>query len=237
MQTASRKRPSSAVSTAVKKKKTGPLSSKKKAYAIKTSVTIGDGFPKMVKTKLHYCDNFILTAIASGTTGTQQFIINGLYDFDFTGTGHQPYYFDQYMAIYDHYHVIGAKITVDFINTSTTPIVVGGYINDDTAVSVGTLSAFQEQPFSKYAVLPPASACLTTTLSWNWSAAQFFTGRKETILADTELQGTAAANPIENSVLCLYYRNTDITLPTSVSYTVKAEFIACFHELKDVTQS
>ena len=31
-----------------------------------------------------------------------------------TGVGHQPLYFDQLMTIYNHYIVIGAKITVKF---------------------------------------------------------------------------------------------------------------------------
>lgn len=209
---------------------------KYKVYSNLMMARIGNGFPKMIKMRMHYIDNFLLSGIASGTVGTQQFIINGLYDFDYTGTGHQPFYFDQMMSLYDHYCVLGAKITVSFTNTSAQPIVVGGYINDDTAISAPTLVTFQEEPFSKYRLIPNGNNN-RVNLTWKWSAKKFFTGRSSSILADTELQGTASANPVENSVLSLYYRNTDITLPTSVSYTVRADFIVVFKELKDITGS
>lgn len=207
-----------------------------RAYRNRTMVKLGNGFPKMTKMKLHYIDNFLITAVASGTNHTQQFILNGLYDFDYTGTGHQPFYFDQMMALYDHYTVIACKVTVSFTNTSAQPIIVGGYINDDTAVGTGVLTTFQEEPFSQYRLIPNGNEN-RVNLTWKWSAKKFFTGRASSLLADTELQGTSAANPVENSVLTLYARNTDVTLPTSLTYTVRADFIAVFKELKDISGS
>ena len=40
--------------------------------------------------------------------------MNSLFDPDFTGTGHQPYYFDQFATIYQRYTVIGSKLTATF---------------------------------------------------------------------------------------------------------------------------
>jgi hypothetical protein len=46
-----------------------------------------------------------------------------MYDPDITSTGHQPMPFDQLMLSFDHYCVVGAKIRVNFRNTSTASTV------------------------------------------------------------------------------------------------------------------
>jgi hypothetical protein len=46
----------------------------------------------------------------------QVFRVNGLYDPDQTGTGAQPVYFDQWMALYNRYRVLGMWIDAKFSN-------------------------------------------------------------------------------------------------------------------------
>lgn len=72
------------------------------------------GFPDRLKTKLHYADVIQLSASA-GSPGLWQFRMNSLYDPDYTGTGHQPQWFDQLSAVYQYYKVLGSKITCTFI--------------------------------------------------------------------------------------------------------------------------
>ncbi len=70
--------------------------------------------------KLAYGDAFGLAAHASLTsyTGSEYvFRLNSLYDPDLTGTGHQPYGFDQFAALYSRYKVDRVHIDVLF----TTP--------------------------------------------------------------------------------------------------------------------
>lgn len=69
--------------------------------------------------KLKYSDAFNLASDATLTsyTGSQYvFRLNSLYDPDLTGTGHQPYGFDQYAALFNRYKV--DKVTVDVIFTT-----------------------------------------------------------------------------------------------------------------------
>lgn len=72
------------------------------------------GFPDRLKTKLNYCDVVQLTASA-GSPAIWQFRLNSLYAPDYSGTGHQPKWFDQLSAVYWYYKVLGAKITATFI--------------------------------------------------------------------------------------------------------------------------
>lgn len=204
---------------------------------VKPSVSMGSGFPKMLRVKMHYVDNEnIITSLAAGTVGTQQYNINGLYDFDYTGTGHQPFYFDQYAAIYNHYVVTGAKITIAWVNPSNSDVVVGGYINDDVAIQAPNLNTFCEEPEAQFRVIP-ANQADPVYLTFYWSAAKFFTGRKDNILADNSLQGTSSGNPSELSILSLFYRNHDVTAATTIRWTIRAEFNVIWKELRDITGS
>lgn len=52
----------------------------------------------------------------SGVLASQIYTLNGLYDPDITGIGHQPMGYDQVMPFYEHYHVLECNATVTFIN-------------------------------------------------------------------------------------------------------------------------
>lgn len=70
--------------------------------------------PMKLVTKLAYNETVRLTGGSAGATAVYVFNASSLYDPNYTGTGHQPLGFDQIMAMYDHYVVLGAKVTVKF---------------------------------------------------------------------------------------------------------------------------
>lgn len=71
-----------------------------------------------VRAKLTYSDAFTIDA-GIGTAGTYVYSVNGMYDPDITSTGHQPTGFDQMMAIYSEYVVVGSRVRVMARNTGT----------------------------------------------------------------------------------------------------------------------
>jgi hypothetical protein len=54
------------------------------------------GFPDVVRTKMRYYDPAITINPTVGNTAVHVFRLNSLFDFDYTGTGHQPRGFNQY---------------------------------------------------------------------------------------------------------------------------------------------
>lgn len=140
------------------------------------------GFPDKLVTSLRYVDSFTLTG-AAGAVGANVFRMNSLFDPDFTGVGHQPYYFDQLCgpagtAPYYRYRVLGSKMTVRFaINNAPAlaaanvgPVVVGLISQTGAGLFGSTVSALMEASNCQYAILGDKSGgenvqTLTTTFS------------------------------------------------------------------------
>jgi hypothetical protein len=65
--------------------------------------------------------------------GTEKaYIMNDLYDPDYSGAGHQPYYHDQLAAVYGQYIVTAAEFIWTFSNPSADGMCVGVAINPST---------------------------------------------------------------------------------------------------------
>jgi len=76
------------------------------------------GFPDRFKTKIRYCD-VITFSDTAGTTQSNTFRLNSIYDPDLSGVGHQPMYHDQLALVYGRYRVTGSKITIKFAMKSS----------------------------------------------------------------------------------------------------------------------
>jgi len=184
------------------------------------------GPPLQLSMVLSYSD-FVAIASAAGVIGTQKFRCNGLFDPDVTGTGHQPLYFDNFMAIYDHFTVTKSKLTWKFCNPTglTTPSHVAAYIDDDTS-AVTTFLAASEQNTASWTTLMPTDNS-THTFTKYWDAVKYFGPNP---LANDNLQGTASADPSEQSIFTLVYSNSAAN--STLTGVVNIQYHVTFDELK-----
>jgi len=204
----------------------------------RTSVPVGLGFPKRMVMSHRYCENFLQGTIVGALT-TYQISCNGMFDPD-TGTSggvtHQPMYFDQMSALYDHYTVIGSKFTITISpqNNAFGPGIVGIYQDDDTTITPVTVAACMEQSTARYKFIAAGSdQCVRFTNKW--SAKKTFGG---SILGNDNLQGTSAANPTEQTYFTIFVASSDpgaADFDVAVSCTVT--YIAVWDELKNLVQS
>lgn len=200
----------------------------------KSIVSVGLGFPKKTLVTHKYAEVFNLNTGAAGATAYYDFSCNGMYDPNITGTGHQPYYFDQYSALYDHYCVIGSKITVKFTPTNITypPTLVGCFINDDTT-KTPNVYGLMESSQGQYRALPYGTNN-NTNITMKWSAKKYF-GRS--VLANDELQGTVSTNPTEQSYFTIWIDSAAQAAVSQITIEVLIEYIAIWKELKDIATS
>lgn len=82
--------------------------------------------------------------------------MNSINDPDQTGTGRQPLYHDQLQALYERYVVLGAKLTVQFVqvpspiaNAQPSGPVTVGVLAENNASSASLLSTLLENNTSK----------------------------------------------------------------------------------------
>lgn len=201
---------------------------------LKRMVNTGLGFPlKQVKT-LRYADLISVTS-TTGIKGVYNFSANGLFDPDITGTGHQPMFFDQMMAIYNHYAVIGAKIEIRGVpgSSNTSPMSVILNLNDDTTAATGDINAVQEQSLSSRLKICHVGETNPFRLVKKYSSKKVW---GKGIMANGDLHGDATANPLEQTYFQIVVQTVGATT-TSISFQVLITYIAVFFELKDVGQS
>ena len=144
-------------------------------------------------------------------------------------------YFDQYMSIYNHFTVLGAKMKVTFssYDTNVVPLSVGLWQNDDLSITPTTFQGQVESSKGKQAVIGTGGDS-KAVLELRWSAKDTF-GRSP--LSDTSLRGDALANPTETSVGVIAIQAGDRVTSTQCIATIEMEFISCFFELKDLISS
>jgi len=160
---------------------------------------------------------------------------NGLYDPDITNVGHQPMYFDQFAALYNHYVVIGSKCTVKFVPSSVTsaPCYVGLMLNDDTVTATADITAVMENSQGKAVKLIAAGQSNQSVISKSFSAKKIF---GPGLMANTELQGTPASNPAEQTYYDIVVQATSTNTVLMVCM-ITVEYIVVWKELKEVAQS
>ena len=85
-------------------------------------------FPTNTTRRMTYSTNTSATNNNVTAITIHRYAMNGLFDPDITGVGHQPMGFDQLAEIYKGYRVISAKITAHFVRTDSLgvhPCMVG----------------------------------------------------------------------------------------------------------------
>lgn len=201
----------------------------------KSQISAGVGFPKRMTFTHKYHEQIIHTSTA-GVITFYKYVCNGLFDPNSSGAGHQPYYFDQMSAIYNHYCVIGSKINIKAMPTTSST--AGYYItlaqNDDTVITNNTIDGMAEQGGGNVRMVPASSMDRVVSLTNKWSCKKTFGG---SVLADDFLRGTAAANPTEVTIWCIGLQAADLSSTVAVEIEVSIEYITVWSEVKDVAQS
>jgi hypothetical protein len=183
------------------------------------------GFPKRMIVTHKYVEVVQLAATA-GLPATYIFSANGMYDPNITGTGHQPMYFDNLCAIYDHYTVFRSRIKYQVV--SQAHFRCAAYIDDDPTVVTDPTAAAEQPSGAKFA-LSPYSTTTPYKTQLSWKAADYFGGD---VWDNDALSGTNAANPVEQSYFVIQLQEAAGAGTVNASVAVEIEYEAGWDELK-----
>lgn len=163
---------------------------------------------KKLYTKLRYSDSFSLDPPAA-TAVARVWRANGMYDPDQTTVGHQPRGFDQLMALYEHFTVIGCKLTVTFAQQATgtdTANVVGVSLrSSNTAIT--SLNDHMEYQYQKHRIVNSQNGDGVQTIIYQCNPNKFL-GRSKP-LSDPDLKGSASSDPTEQAYFHIFAAGLD----------------------------
>lgn len=188
--------------------------------------------------KVKYVDFVDLTP-GSASVGYHTFVANGLYDPDYTGTGHQPMGFDEIMAFFDHYTVTDATVTVDVVPktiSNVEPALLGIALTDShTALAGKTLPEVLESRVTQSYIHAGAyNPTDVHRIKAKFSAKEFF-GVKD-VNGMYQYRGSSSTNPSEQAHFQIFASSHAAT-PGPITLLVTVEFNAKFTEPRMIGQS
>lgn len=198
---------------------------------------IGSGIQQNYRTKLRYayegvlpCTNYASVVFRAGSC----------FDPEFAVGGHQPYYYDQLAALYQHYIVHKSKITVTACGTgaaitrvdSPTTLVLFG--DDSGSAAFVGKQTILERPGCKAALFPAFDVgnSVTKKLTMTYDKDKVFKNYK-----NSELQALTTANPAEDYYFIVAGWNTNGPTSSGIWLQIAIEYDVEFFEVKEVSGS
>lgn len=200
-------------------------------YPLATSVT----------KRLKYVERIQLNPALTGAIASYTFCANDLYDPNRSGTGHQPYGFDQLMSLYNHYQVIGSKLRFTVTGALNESFVYGVQLNDSLTMSSSNVEAICEQPYAKRKIVAPGSTTQKDlSMSSSFSLKKYFGPRSNvnTLIGNRSFMGQETTSPAEAAFYVIWCASNGPTVdPSTITFHVEIEYLAIFSEPKDLQQS
>jgi len=199
--------------------------------------------PKTYVAKLRYVEEITLNS-GLAAYAVHRFHANSLFDPDLTGGGHQPYGFDTLMSMYNHFTVIGSKITVKPVLTTTANVIPGYLVvtcSDNgtrvaDAYTSGGVPFVMESLGTTRPILVGREALDTKLIAISTFSAKKFFG-VSSIVGQDLYRGNSAANPTELSFFEIAHMAAGANDPGSLTFMVTIDYTAVFSERKNLSIS
>lgn len=152
-----------------------------------------------------FCQNFSISPSA-GLIEHVAYRANSMYDPDYSGLGHQPLGFDQWLpTFFNHYCVVKSTISVQAYSPGHTSVASNTYMIGvnlvDTPASLisNTVTSMMERPKSTYKMLANSNSGQTIQkVVKTFDAKRFF--HKSDVVGDKDLRGGYNYNPNEEAI-------------------------------------
>lgn len=200
---------------------------------------LGVAIPKSQRVRMRFCGPVSIDSNGS-SIAIAQYRANSIVDPDAALGGKNPLGYDQWKVWYNHYVVVGSRLTFKLFpttNTTNIPNVVGVYLSDDTFIP-NQYDSLIMQGRGHYKIVPTAQASGGAyTLTANFSARKFFNIKDVRDNVD-RIGATFDSIPNEGSTFNLYCQPVDkLTNTGGFSGTVVIDYIVELSEPKDVPDS
>ncbi len=196
---------------------------------------VSSGFPLGRTGKLRYVENLSLTSTV-GVLHGHVFRANSIFDPDLTGVGHQPFMHDQMAVFYEHYTVVGAKMTIRWsddgtVNTASTA--VGIHLASSSIPAYANSATFKEAGKGTQRQYTGRQTTGLTTTSF-FSCKKFFNIKDP--LDNPAVKAPFQNNPAEGAYFVVYIQAMNASTVT-LNAQVTIDYIVKYGEPKDISAS
>lgn len=210
---------------------------KKKNYFSRVPMQMGVVSSSQI-VKLRYVERLTLDS-SIATLAYDTFSATSCYDPYVAAGGHQPLGFDEWMNFYEHYMVLGSKITA--IGSQTTAASADAYLvaelKPSSAASTTNITTILEQKGANYRLITGRDGRFgSATVTAYYSPKKFFNLRNPR--DEQDLRGTASSNPVENAYFQISVTpSLSSTDPSPVEVLCTIEYTVLLTERKPLAQS
>lgn len=206
-------------------------SNSRKKYKKFNQLKASSGFPPSLYTKVVFSESYQMNS-TTGSIVNQTFSGNSAFDPDYTGVGHQPYFYDQLTAVYNSYIVYASKIEiVAGTNSVTDTRLILRPAIPNTGIADMDLEC--ERPGAKCVYVNAGSA--PTKVSMLRKTSQVFGTQSKNL--DENFQAASNANPNNRWYWLVGTRPTDESSTAAVQMTVKITYYCRFFDRATVGSS
>jgi len=195
----------------------------------------GAGFADSVSVRLNYVDNLIVSPGA--VYSSYVFRGNSCFDPDYTGTGHQPMYFDQYSEIYNKYRVLGCAIRVDLNNASTASALYFICFPSTDIATLTSVSQALEQGRAKSPKIVPLGQTMSSARIKEYCSTRKALGQTKVQVMDEDNAANIGATPNQVWYWNLFWESTDQNANVISHAIIKLTYYVQFFDKKVGTQS
>lgn len=154
------------------------------------------GLPDRLIVILKYSQQYSFAG-GTATPSAQVWALNSAFDPDYSGTGHQPSFWDKIAAVYGRYFVRRFKVEVELINTTAAVGVTVACCYSDQNISSNTVEELVEAKYSKWLTLSlPTGNAAVKRISMPWMSSMKLMGQPYTE-ADDSMYATVSASPTD----------------------------------------
>lgn len=195
--------------------------------------------PNKFAAKLRYSEYVTVDPAAGGISGVHVWNASSCYDPNTTGVGHQPRGFDQWMSMFDHFVVVGCKITATFclVNQTIDRAATCGISLKDSPATNPDYNDYMEgrNVTSRLITGGARSDARTVTLSKTYSPRKFLSITKP--LSSQLIRGSAQSNPSENAYFHTWIAPAGTVDMDGCTIQVVIDYLVVFVEPKNPAQS
>lgn len=193
-----------------------------------------------VPVTMRYAQEVAINGALGGIATAKLFVVNGMYDPDFSGVGHQPMGFDQMCALYNRWCVYGCAYEVELTNIDQAEqqnVVVGAHVNLSSSTATDAM-VYIENPETKWTIMESLKATKSTCKMTGYIDIGKVYGRsKNAIVTEDDFWGDASTNPTNKVYLHLFSAGLNGVDPDNVIGVIRLTYYALFDQYNLAAQS